>query len=195
MIRFLSILLLPALLSCTPQAGLDTSGRGAPAPLVYAPEGTLIRLSNTVNGQVSESRITAGRALGPQGALIRSNGTQGSFYPGCWDCGGGMQIEEALYTALWPLETGKIASFIRTAQDGNKARVVIRVAGREQVETPAGSFDTYLLEGRVQHLTGPQYEANVRAWWASDPGWVVKAQGSDSAGTSLASEVVEFIDP
>ena len=188
--RLMCLMIVPALMACAPEGGLDSSGRGDPAPLVYAPEGTQISLSNTVNGTVSESQITAGRATGAKGALIRADGTQGGFYPGCWNCGGEMQIEEALYAALWPLETGKIASFLRTAPDGNKARVVIRVAGREQIETAAGSFDTYLMEGQVQHLTGPQYDAKVRAWWAPDPGWVVKAQGSDSTGANLASEVV-----
>ena len=193
--RILWALPLAVLAACAPQAGLDTSGRGDPAPLVYAPAGTQILLSNTIDGQVSETRITAGRPVGAKGALVRADGSQGSFYPGCWSCGGGMVIEEAQYAALWPLETGKIASFIRTSSAGEKARVVIRVAGREAIETPAGSFDTYLLEGKVQHLTGAPYDAQVRAWWAPDPGWVVKATGSDSKGRNLSSEVVEFINP
>ncbi|MEM1299148.1 MAG: hypothetical protein AAGH68_07680 [Pseudomonadota bacterium] len=193
--RTLVVIMALALAACTPQAGLDTSGRGDPAPLVYAPEGTQIRLSNTIDGQVSESAITAGRAFGPRGALVRADGTQGAFYPGCWNCGGSMVIEEAQYAALWPLETGKTAAFLRTAPNGDKARVVIRVAGRETLETPAGSFDTYLMEGRVNHLTGAAYDANVKAWWAPDPGWVVRATGSDSTGRSLSSEVVSFTLP
>lgn len=193
--RVFGIVMVLALAACTPQGGLDTSGRGDPAPLVYAPEGTQIRLSNTVDGQVSQNTITAGRALGARGALVRADGTQGAFYPGCWNCGDGMRIEEAQYAALWPLETGKIASFVRTSPGGEKARVVIRVAGRETVETAAGSFETYLLEGRVNHLTGAAYDAEVKAWWAPEPGWVVKAQGSDSKGRALASEVVSFTLP
>ena len=106
-----------------------------------------------------------------------------------------MVIEEAKYAALWPLETGKEAAFLRTAPDGNKARVVIKVAGTQTIETPAGTFDTYLLDGRIEHLTGPRYSAQVRAWWAPGPGWVVRAEGGDSQGSTLSSQVVEIIEP
>ena len=193
--RWIGLLLPVLLLACAESGGLDASGRGAPAPLLYAPERTGVVLSNTVNDKVSESRITVGRATGPRGVFIRSDGTQGSFYPGCWNCGGAMQIEEAQYAALWPLETGKTVSFLRTAPDGAKARVVIRVAGRERVETKAGSFETFRLDGRLTSLTGPEFTAQVRAWWAPKPGWVVKAEGSDSQGARLASEVAAFSNP
>ena len=175
--------------------GLDTSGRGDPARLTYAVPGTRVVLVNSTNGQTTQSNITAAQASGPRGAYTRDDGFQGSFYPGCWGCGTGMQIEEDKYLALWPLETGKAASFLRTAPDGNKARVVIRVAGIETIETPAGTFETYLLDGRVEHLTGPRYSAQVRAWWAPGPGWVVKAEGGDSQGSTLSSQVIEFIRP
>ena len=175
--------------------GLDTFGRGDPASLTYAPAGTRIVLVNQANGQSTQTNITAGQPTGLRGAYTRDDGASGGFYPGCWGCGGGMQIEEAKYGQLWPLETGKTVSFLRTAPDGNKARVVIRVAGSETIETPAGNFETYLLDGRIEHLTGPRYSAQVRAWWAPGPGWVVKAEGGDSQGSTLSSQVVEFIRP
>ena len=175
--------------------GLDTSGRGDPARLTYAAPGTRIVLVNQANGQSSQTNITAGQPAGLRGAYTRDDGAAGGFYPGCWGCGGAMQIEEDKYAQLWPLETGKAVSFLRTAPDGNKARVVIRVAGSETIDTPAGTFETYLLDGRIEHLTGARYSAQVRAWWAPGPGWVVKAEGGDSQGSTLSSQVIEFIRP
>lgn len=191
------LMIVPLILSaCADQrGGLDRSGRGDPARLTYVPPGTRIVLANTANGKTSETRITAGQPTGLRGAYTGDNGASGGFYPGCWGCGGQMQIEEDKYAALWPLETGKSASFLRTSPSGEKARVLITVAGTETIETPAGRFDTYLLDGRVEHLTGARYSAQVRAWWAPGPGWVVKAEGGDSQGSTLSSMVVEFIEP
>jgi hypothetical protein len=129
-------------------------------------------------------------ASGPRGSFVAEDGHVGGVYPGCWDCGLPMQIDEAAYAALWPLAPGKQTAFIRTSPDGSRARVLIRVGGRESVETRAGVFDAWLLDGRVENVTGPRHSAQVRAWWAPDPGWVVKAEGGDSLGNTLTSEAV-----
>ncbi|MEO1490603.1 MAG: hypothetical protein AAFV19_00435 [Pseudomonadota bacterium] len=199
----ISLILVPLLAGCvainvpgagTPD-GLDTSGRGAPAPLVYAAAGTEIALQNIVDGQTTQTRITVSKPAGLRGAFARPDGTVGAVYPGCWGCGGSVQIEEALYGALWPLETGKQVTFLRTALDGTKARAVIRVAGIETIRTEAGTYRTYRLDGQINALTGPAYQASVRAWWAPDPGWVVRAEGSDSSGRRLTSVVTEIKAP
>ena len=198
----LALALAAALGACQPGPdGFDGSPAGGPAsgpvgsapgpaPLVYAPPGTRITLANTVNGRPGESRITVAGASGPRGSVVAEDGRVGHVYPGCWDCSDGMRIDEAEYAALWPLEVGKQVAFLRTAPDGSQARVLIRVAGRETVETPAGIFDAWLLDGRVENVTGPRYSAQVRAWWAPDPGWVVKAEGGDSLGNTLSSQAV-----
>jgi hypothetical protein len=174
------------------------AGRGTPrdvAILSYAPPGTRIALRNSVNGRITESYITAGTPTGPRGAYIAEDGTAGGFYPGCWGCGGDMVIDEATYQTLWPLEEGKRAVFLRTAPDGARARMIITVLGTERITTPAGSFETWLLDGRMEQVTGPPLSAQVRAWWAPGPGWVVRAEGGDSRGNTLSSEVTEIIYP
>ena len=174
------------------------AGRGTPgnaAILSYAPPGTRIALRNSVNGEITEESITAGSPNGPRGAYMGEDGTAGGFYPGCWGCGSDMVIDEAAYQQLWPLETGKRVVFLRTAPDGQKARIIITVDGTERVTTPAGTFDAWVLDGRMEQVTGTPYSAQVRAWWAPGPGWVVKASGGDSRGNTLTSEVIEFIYP
>ena len=73
--------------------------------------------------------------------------------------------------------------------------VAAGVAGLETVETAAGAFEAYALDGRIEHVTGPRYSAQVRAWWAPGPGWVIKAEGGDSRGNTLSSQVAEIILP
>lgn len=193
--------LIPALVAVGLLSGCEQPGtfNGAasddPARLVYAPAGTKIKLLNAVNGKPSESSITAGAATGVRGAFLDANGVPGGFYPGCWGCGGTTTIEEEVYARLWPLDAGKQVTFIRTADNGEKARVVIRVAGIETIETPAGTFKTWTLDGRIENLSGPRYSAQVRAWWAPQPGWVVKAEGGDSRGNTLSSQVAEIVLP
>ncbi|MEM0990134.1 MAG: hypothetical protein AAGK00_14750 [Pseudomonadota bacterium] len=188
-------LTLAATLTACGGSGLDVSGRGDPARLLYAEVGTEITLQNTINGTASQTEITALRPAGAQGRFRAADGVEGSFYPGCWDCGAPNVVEDAIYASLWPLETGKQVSFLRTAPDGQKARVVIRVAGIQDVETPVGTLETYLLDGRIEHLTGPRYSAQVRAWWAPGPGWVVKAEGGDSKGATLSSQMIGYKRP
>ena len=190
-------LLLPLLLiaACAPVGGTDTSPVGNQTLLAYARPGTGITLENKVNGETTTTRITAGQARGPRGAYTDASGKAGGFYPGCWGCGGNMVIEEASYAALWPLEQGKRVAFLRTAPDGKRSRMVITVVGTERITTSAGSFETWVLDGRLESLDGAKYSAQVRAWWAPAPGWVVRAKGGDSLGNTLASEVVKFDRP
>lgn len=186
-------LALTLLTACDPPRGSKDNPVGTPALLAYAAPGTQIVLENKVNDIVGRTRITAGEARGPRGAYVGEDGKPGGFYPGCWGCGGDRIIDEEAYRRLWPLEKGKRAVFERISPNGDKARVAITVAGNERITTPAGTFDTWILVGRVEHLTGPVYSAQVRAWWAPGPGWVVRARGGDSNGSAFSSEVVEFI--
>lgn len=194
MMKLPSVFAVPLLLlaACSqPQkpVGLDRTGGAAPARLDYAPTGTVITLVDTENGEASETWITVAPSIGFHGAYTTVNGGTGRFYPGCWACGGDNLIETEKYAQLWPLETGKSVSFLRDSPDGLKARVLIQVTGSETIETRAGIFDTYVLDGTVEHLTGERYSAKIRAWWARNLGWVVRAEGSDSDGYVVSSEV------
>ena len=183
------------LAACEPPRGSETNPVATAALLAYAEPGTQIFLRNNVNGETSEVQITADQATGPRGAYTGADGSSGGFYPGCWGCGGSMTIDEEAYRSLWPLQKGKRTVFLRTAPNGDKARMVITVAGTERVTTDAGTFDTFILDGRLENLSGARYSAQVRAWWAPGPGWVIRARGGDSQGNTLSSEVTKFVLP
>jgi len=169
--------------------------KGDPARLIYADPGTRITVANTVNGATRETTLTAIWSLGARGKYRDEDGREDSFLPGCWGCGDGTELDEDAYAALWPLEEGKAVRFLRTGRDGEVAEVEIRVAGRQSVTTAAGTYEAYLLDGRIENRTGPTYSAQVRAWWAPAPGWVIKAEGGDSRGNTLSSEVTEVVYP
>lgn len=193
--RLLILPLVLMLAACDAPLGSPENPVGNDVLLAYAPEGTRIVLENRVNGEVTRQTITAGRPRGPRGAYTDASGRTGGFYPGCWGCGGDTVIDEAAYAALWPLAKGNRVAFLRTEADGKRARMVITVAGTETITTPAGTFETYILDGRLENVDGTPYSAQVRAWWAPGPGWVIRARGGDSLGNALSSEVVEFIRP
>ncbi|MEM8699256.1 MAG: hypothetical protein AAGF44_08795 [Pseudomonadota bacterium] len=193
--RLPALALIGLLAACTAPQGLDASGSGAPAPLLYAEPGTRITLASSLDGAESQREITILAQQGVAGAFQREDGSTGRVFPGCWDCGAPNVVEEDAYARLWPLETGKRVTFLRSAPDGTKNRIVIRVAGTERIETAAGGFDTYLLKGQSTALTGPRWSAELDIWWAPDPGWAVKAAGSDSDGRSFASEAIEIVPP
>lgn len=192
--RWLALPMLLVLAACDPPLGSQDNPVGSPILLAYAPTGTEIVIENTINQTTERVRLTAGTHVGARGAFVGEDGTESTFYPACWGCGG-TRIDESAYRALWPLEKGKRASFTRTAANGDTARVEIVVAGEERLTTPAGTFDTWILEGRVEQISGPPYSAQVRAWWAPGPGWVIRARGGDSDGNAFSSEVIDFDFP
>lgn len=189
--RISALVLALALAACSGERNLPDPSV-PPANLVYAPAGTRIELLNMVNGEASRERITVAPQTGLRALFTDAQGRAGSAYPGCWGCSAEMTIEENQYAALWPLETGNEVMFLRTGPEGQAARVFIRVSGRDTVKTPAGTFEAWMLDGRVENLTGERHSAQVRAWWAPEPGWVVRAEGGDSRGNTLSSQVVDI---
>lgn len=172
--------------------GVGTGGGGRPD---YAPSGTRIELANLVGGVASTSAITVASASGAEGRYVSDAGETGTYYPGCWGCGGEMVIDLAEYAKLWPLEPGNAVSFTRTAPDGGTAEVTIRVVGEEKIETPAGFFETLILASRIEATSGAPWSAQMRSWWSPALGWVVRSEGSDSNGLSIRSELVRVRPP
>lgn len=162
----------------------------------WAPEGTRILLSNLVDGARSNTTITVGRAEGTRGSYSGPDGVAQSFYPGCWACGGSVTIERDKYDTLWPLIPGNSVTFLRTAADGTTAEVVITIVGTERITLPDGDgIEAVVLDTRVRSLTGAAWTAEMKSWWAPQLGWVIKARGESSLGTTLESVLVDWRPP
>lgn len=171
------------------------SGPGGGDAIRFAEDGTQIELSNIVDGVPSSTVITVADASGTEGRYLAADGSVGTFFPGCWGCGGEMQIEREVYDTLWPLQPGNSVSFLRTGPGGDQAQVTIRVTGRERVETPAGFFETKVLSSTIESRSGDAWSAEMRTWWSEQLGWAVRSQGNDSRGTSIFSEIVRVSPP
>ena len=163
-----------------------------PARLLYAPVGTRILLINAINGAPVETEVTVGRADGIFGTYRNGAAETGAYLPGCWGCTPGMQISPQAYGALWPLQPGKQVRFRRIDAGGQAAEVTISVTGTERLATPLGEFETYVLDGRIQHVGGAPYSAQMRSWWAPGLGWVIKTAGGDSRGNTFESQIADF---
>jgi hypothetical protein len=73
---------------------------------------------------------------------------------------------------LWPLKVGNATQITRDGPDGARF-FSYRVAARERITVPAGSFDTFLFE---EHETtqGGAYSLVSRLWYAPEFGYLVK---------------------
>lgn len=168
-----------------------------PAPLAYAAPGTKISYSR--KGVNRGNRSSVNRSIEiletetARGRYKRPDGSTGSIYPGCFACGGDRQIEEDKYAALWPLEVGKEVTFLRWRAAGSKSQITIIVSGTETVTTPAGTFDTYVLTGKIKNIEGNRWSASVTDWWAPSVGWIVKKQTKETDGDFSKLEVTEIV--
>ena len=175
------------LAACETPGALEAAGT-----IEYAPTGTRIELLNVAGGTTSTTVIIVAGAEGTEGRYTGIDGEIGSYFPGCWGCGGQMTIDRAEYDKLWPLEVGKVAQFERKGPDGRPAQVTIRVVGTERIETPMGTLETKILQGRLE---SGSYWANLRSWWSDKIGWVVRSEGVDSSGYGVSSRVVKVTGP
>lgn len=163
-----------------------------PAPLAYAAPGTKISYSGISNRGSRDRTIEILEPEDARGQYRNPNGSTGSTYPGCFFCGGTRAIEEDKYVALWPLEVGKEVTFVRTRANGGRSQITITVSGTETVTTPAGTFDTYVLTGKIKNIDGIRWSASLTDWWAPSVGWIVKKRTKESDGDFLKLEVTQI---
>ncbi len=91
--------------------------------------------------------------------------------------------------ALWPLEIGKSVTF----NAGSRA-ITARVVRTEVIQTPAGSFFTYVIERRDRAADGPDNFAHY--WYAPAVGTIVRFQERNArSGQRPSWEVVSIVLP
>ena len=84
---------------------------------------------------------------------------------------------------LWPLEVGKEVSFVWT--EGSESwRFSHKVARRETVTIPAGTFDTFVIEISETGLNGNSHRSVNRSWYAPKVGYAVKYEYELESGNN-----------
>ncbi len=159
-----------------------------PAPFKVPAQGTRLVWQNLDSGERHESVVGAAEGMivrwtwqGHPGASV------GHF---CMDCvEGGIGPDGGFLARLYPLQVGKAVVFERSR--GTFAwRDEIRVVGTDHLETPAGSFETYVV--RRQSVTpDDSWRAEQRNWYDPDLGWVLKFEAFDNTGRRERWQVIE----
>ena len=161
----------------------------APAPFKVPPEGTRLVYENLETGD-RESGI-----VGKSDGLIVTWTWQGS--PGksighfCSDCSlAETGPEGGPLARLYPLQRGRGIRFKRT-RGKSVWRDEIMVIGTERLETPAGTFDCYVVRRRST-TPDESWRGEQRSWYAPKLGWVVKFEGFDTAGRVQRWQLVDY---
>ena len=160
-----------------------------PAPFKALPEGTRMVWENLDSGERVEGVV--GRTNGRIVSWIWKGRSFASWGHVCIDCvASGIPPDGGALGMLYPLEVGKGVSFTRN-WGGQSWKDQILVTGVEQIEVPAGRFDTYVLL-RTSEKVGSDWRAEQRTWYAPEIGWVVRFEGFNNRGSGERWQAVEF---
>ncbi len=85
------------------------------------------------------------------------------------------QIDKSAAEAIWPLEIGKMVTFLEQAGDDGWCHTV-SILRNESIVLPAGSFATIVIEDSMHSLRDTQGNVNLTRtfWYAPSAHWVVK---------------------
>jgi hypothetical protein len=163
-----------------------------PAPFKVPPTGTRLVWQNLDSGQRQVS------VIGESDGMIVRWTWQG--HPGaslghfCMDC---LEAEAApdggFMAPLYPLEVGKAVLFNRS-RGGNTWQDEIRVVGTDRLETPAGSFETFVVRRRSR-TPDESWRAEQRNWYDPKLGWVLKFEAFDNQGGRERWQVIQLNYP
>ncbi|HKX08102.1 MAG TPA: DUF3108 domain-containing protein, partial [Stellaceae bacterium] len=99
----------------------------------------------------------------------------------------GSTYDESKLTSLWPLKVGKTVQFVQH-RDNNEWRQTIKVLGTETIDTPAGRFDTFVVQRDARGLGNTNFAATYTYWYAPSPGAIVKFDVHQKAGAAVAEK-------
>ena len=154
-------------------------------PAAFAPPGP----GTFIIGRRADGTLERTRVLGTDGYAIRldQDGQRVARVPFCYGCGNPRYeaLDTEAYAALWPLETGKTATFRRETEAGTTRIHTVTVTGTETLETEFGPAPVYVVREEVRAAGADSYRATRTVWYAPQLGWPVKAewQAPEGAGS------------
>lgn len=170
---------------------LATSQTNLNGSYVAAPAGTVLVWKITKPGSTEYRENIMEPTYGFRMAYKRRGEQDAAWVPFCYGCAR-HPFEEEKYSRLWPLEVGKSVTLLRNRRDGTRQwEHTIEVAGIEQIEVGAGTFDTFHIIEK-SHSVGRKWKAENHYWWAPSVGYMVKNKMSDNEGESSTTELAEL---
>jgi hypothetical protein len=140
--------------------------------VVFLSTGGFIKYAD-VQGQSLTTVNAAGSMVTRPGGFFTPQ--SGSFY------------DESKLASLWPLKAGKTVQFVQH-RDNDAWRQTIKVLGAETLDTPAGRFDTFVVEREARGLGTTNFVATYTYWYAPNPGAIVKFDVHQKAGAAVAEK-------
>jgi len=139
-----------------------------------------------------ERRITIDKATGLQVRWRKNERLYENMTLFCWACGRGISVERTQVAAIYPLISGKIVGFRRHKGDRAWTDTVF-VMGTETIDTPAGRFDTYVVQTRSESDEG--WTGMRTAHYAPSLGWVVRVTKEQSGRKPTSCELEAVAEP
>ncbi|HKF74222.1 MAG TPA: DUF3108 domain-containing protein [Stellaceae bacterium] len=99
----------------------------------------------------------------------------------------GSLYDASAVASLWPLKVGKSVQFVQHL-DKDAWRQTIKVLRTETIATPAGRFNTFVVQREARGLGATNFLATYTYWYAPDPGAIVKFDVHQSAGAAVAEK-------
>lgn len=187
--RLALLLLAGACLGWAGGPALAESPTLAPAPFKVPPEGTRLVYEDLENGTRQSGVV--GKA---DGLIVKWvwQGTPGlSISHFCSDCSlTEIGPDGGALAQLYPLERGKGIRFKRS-RGKSVWEDEILVVGTDRLETPAGTFDCYVVRRRSK-TPDESWRGEQRSWYAPALGWIVKFEGFDTTGRVQRWQLVEY---
>ncbi len=91
------------------------------------------------------------------------------------------KLDERSADALWPLELGKSVSYEVESGERRWSKS-LRVAKREKITLPAGTFDTWVIEDNEKGISHDS-QSVFQCWYAPEVGFVVRRRHEVKGGT------------
>jgi hypothetical protein len=99
----------------------------------------------------------------------------------------GSLYDASVVASLWPLKVGKSVQFVQHL-DKDAWRQTIKVLRTETIGTPAGRFNTFVVQREARGLGATNFLATYTYWYAPDPGAIVKFDVHQTAGAAVAEK-------
>jgi hypothetical protein len=97
------------------------------------------------------------------------------------------KMDEASVEAIWPLEIGKTVTFLERSGEDSWCHTV-NILRSESINVPAGTFDTVVIDERIQSMRSEQRKLDLTRtyWYAPAARWVIKREVKQVSGPPFA---------
>ena len=145
-------------------------------------------------GKIDDSN-TGIEIIGPsKGYMISAtwNGKRGrKLFPFCYFCKVvDYEIDADKLNPFFPLAVGKSTTYERLKR-GNIWIDTVEVLGKETLVTPAGTFETFVIETRSKSKIG-FWSGTKKRYFSPKLGWTVRADVNDSEGKDYKWHVLSI---